>query len=254
MAITETFIRRLEHIALTAAEAGAAHHAEVDFATEAKGKVDVVTTIDLASERAVFEVLRRSRPDDSILGEEGTDVVGSSDVRWIIDPLDGTANFVQGSPHRALSIGVWVEGIPAVGVVIDSGRGDVFTGSVVSPARRNGEVIRVAEAPPEHAIIGTGFSRESDRREFQASVLAGLLPDVADIRRTGSPALDLCSVAAGWTHGFYEGPLGLWDYAGGEVIVRAAGGDVVSAFDGRHNILIAGSRDLVTWLRQRLAA
>lgn len=253
MAITESFIRQLERIALTAATAGAECHVAVDFTTRSKGRTDIVTSVDEDAEAAIQESIRGARPSDSILGEEGTDIIGSSDVRWIIDPLDGTANFVHGSPHRAVSVGAWVEGIPSVGVVIDTGRHDVFTGSIVSPARRNGSLIRVAEVEPSRAILGTGFSPVVERRRHQAGVLAELLPRVGDVRRTGSPALDLCSVAAGWTDGFYEGPLGLWDYAAGEVIVRAAGGEVLSAFDGQNNLIIAGHRELVRWLQRELA-
>lgn len=254
MAVTEALIRELERVALAAAESGAAEHSIDAVTVEHKGDHgDLVTNVDGAAEAAIRSVLADLRPMDWVLGEEGTDETGTSDVRWIIDPLDGTANFVNGYPHRSVSIGAWVEGLPAVGVVINTARGDVFTGSLVSPATCDGRRLKVAAAEPAQAVVATGFSRTAERRAQQGAVLARLLPEVGDIRRSGSPALDLCSVAAGWTHAYYEGPLGWWDYAAGEAIVRAAGGDVATAFDGNHTVIIAGNRNLVAWLHRFLA-
>lgn len=248
-----SLIHQLERTALEVARRGAVAHDVGAFDVEPKNGFDVVTSVDLAAEAAMVDFITDQRPNDSIIGEEGTGVVGDNDVMWVLDPLDGTANFTMGAPYRSVSVGLRVEGSPAVGVVIDTGRGDEFTGSVSSPARRNGELIRVKPADLAHAILSTGFSPDPARRAQQAAVIAGLLPQIRDIRRGGSPALDLCGVACGWTHGFFEGPLGSWDYTAGQVIVKAAGGDSAFVFDGSHDLIVAGSRPLVDGLARLLS-
>ena len=163
------------------------------------------------------------RPDDAILGEEGTDRAGSSGVHWVIDPLDGTASYVRGYPGFAVSIGVEVDGEPAVGVVIDAlgrrtegvaGRGALRDGRPVTPA----SVDRL-----EHAVLATGFGYEPSKRVAEARVLEAVVGRIADIRRSGSAAMDLCAVAAGEVDAYYELHLAPWDIAAGRVIVEAAG-------------------------------
>lgn len=249
-----SLIHSLERLALDVAQAGAATHSVDAFDTESKGEFDVVTSVDLAAEAAMMERIEHHRPNDSVISEEGATMVGDSDVMWVIDPLDGTANFTMGAPYRSVSVGIRVEAHPVVGVVIDSGRGDVFTGSMLSPARRNGEVIRIKEAPLAEAILSTGFSPDPVRRAHQARIMAELAPQIRDLRRGGSPALDLCGVASGWTHGFFEGPLGSWDYTAGQVIVKAAAGDTAFVYDGEHDVVVSGSKAIVSALARFLSA
>jgi myo-inositol-1(or 4)-monophosphatase len=148
-------------------------------------------------------------------------------VRWIIDPLDGTANYYVGYPSHAVSIGVYVDDGPVLGVVHDTASGTVYVGSVDEPAHADDHRITVRGAVPlERAVLATGFAPLPKYREMQAAVLAHVLPLIGDMRRSGSPALDLCAVAAGRLNGFFEIGLPEWDYAAGQAIVAAAGGSV----------------------------
>ncbi len=196
--------------------------------------VDLVTDLDRRVERHIVELLRHERPHDGILGEEGGAIEGSSGVRWLIDPIDGTTNFVYGIPAYAVSIGVEVGAERAVGVVHDVALRETFAASRGGGATLNGHPIHVSpQTDLATALIGTGFSYEAEIRRAQADVLRHVLPRVRDIRRRGSAALDLCWVACGRLDGYYErdhgGP---WDIAAGEVIVREAGGVVGGVVGG----------------------
>ena len=185
---------------------------------------DMVTEVDRASEQLIVAGLRAARPDDALLGEEGTTSAGTSGVRWVIDPLDGTTNFLYALPGFAVSIGAEVDGEPAVGVVHDPLHGDVFTAVRGRGAHRNGRTLHVRE--PEElrdALVATGFAYDPERRRRQAAVLTEVLPRVRDIRRVGAAAVDLCSVACGRVDAFYERGLGPWDFAAGALVAVEAG-------------------------------
>jgi len=189
---------------------------------------DIVTEADHASEALIRERIRAARPDDSILGEEGTDHVGSNGFRWAVDPIDGTVNYAHGIPNYAISIGVERDGDPVVGVVLNPAQGVEYTAVRGAGAQRNGVPIRVA-APVDLAVavIGTGFSYSRALRISQARTLSALLPQIADVRRFGSCALDLCAVADGSIDGYVEeGVGGAWDYAAGALIAEEAGAEV----------------------------
>lgn len=189
---------------------------------------DLVTAVDREAERVIVEGIMGARPSDAILGEEGASRAGDSGVRWIIDPLDGTTNFVYGYPEFAVSIGIEVNGLPAVGVVRHSTRGHLFTGVSGRGAWMNGEPIRVGGREElATALVATGFSYEPDVRRRQAELLVHVLPRTRDLRRGGSAAMDLCHVASGAIDLYYECPLGPWDLAAGRVIAEAAGASVV---------------------------
>lgn len=174
---------------------------------------DLVTDADRMAEEFIVEKIRTARPKDSILAEEGSLVEGSSGVRWVIDPLDGTINFVYGVPQWSVSIGV--EGKVRVGVVHDPTRGETFTdGGDLRPSRKT-------DLPD--ALIGTGFSYSAEIRRRQAGVLARVLPNVRDVRRPGSCALDLAWVACGRYDGFYEEDTHEWDVSAGIAIIESAG-------------------------------
>jgi myo-inositol-1(or 4)-monophosphatase len=184
---------------------------------------DLVTEIDRAGERAIVEGILAARADDAILGEEGTDRAGTSGVRWVIDPLDGTASYVRGYPGYAVSIGIEVDGRPAVGVVQDA-LGRVTVGVAGGGAERDGRPVRPSERSTlAESVLATGFGYDPEMRIREARTLAELIGHVADIRRSGSAAMDLCAVASGEVDAYFELHLAPWDTAAGAVVVEAAG-------------------------------
>jgi myo-inositol-1(or 4)-monophosphatase len=206
-------------------ESGAARG--VTVAATKSSDVDVVTESDRSSERLIRRALLGARPDDAVVGEEGDDEPGTSGVRWIVDPIDGTVNFLYGIPQYAVSIAAEVDGEVVAGVVLNVATGDEYTATSDGPAQRNGAPIRVRATVPLHErLIGTGFSYEARQREIQAAVLLRLLPRIRDIRRFGSCALDLCAVAQGSLDGYVEEGVNLWDYAAGGLVAKAAGARV----------------------------
>lgn len=187
---------------------------------------DVVTVMDRAAETLIRERIRSARPDDAVLGEEGG-ASGRSTVRWVVDPIDGTVNFLYGLPEWAVSIAVEVDGRIVAGVVNVVPRGEVFTAWVGGGAWLAGERLRCNTGVPlSAALIGTGFGYQPGRRAVQAEVLAHVLPRVRDIRRGGSCASDLCAVAAGRLDGYYERGPQYWDFAAGALIAAEAGARV----------------------------
>ncbi len=188
---------------------------------------DVVTAMDTAAERQVIETLRRSRPADAILAEEGGDAPGGTGVRWVIDPLDGTVNYLYGLPEWGVSIAAEISGEVVVGVVHIAPRGEVFTAVRGEGAWRDAEPIACGPAAPlERALVATGFGYAPARRAHQAEVLRGVLPAVRDIRRGGSCSVDLCSVACGRVDAYYERGLSWWDFAAGALIATESGARV----------------------------
>jgi myo-inositol-1(or 4)-monophosphatase len=201
--------------------------------------VDVVTAVDRASEELVVARLLAARPADGLLGEEGADHGGTSGVRWVVDPIDGTVNFLYGLPAYAVSIAAEVDGEVRAGVVINAATGELFTAAagggahLSSPARP--DPVRLAGSRPvslEQTLVATGFGYRVEQRRAQGAVVAELLPRVRDIRRYGSSALDLCSVAAGRIDAYYELDLKPWDHAAGALIAAEAG-LVVTGLAGR---------------------
>ncbi|MBI0301248.1 inositol monophosphatase [Streptomyces sp. PRKS01-29] len=198
--------------------------ADLGVAATKTSPIDVVTEMDIAAEKLITDLLARRRPRDGVLGEEGSSTEGSSGVRWVIDPLDGTVNYLYGLPSWAVSIAAEQDGETVVGVVTAPVRGETFHAVLGQGAWRNGERVRCRPAAPlEESLIGTGFGYVRERRIGQARVLGGLLPRVRDIRRGGSAAIDLCDVACGRLNGYYERGLNPWDYAAGALMAREAG-------------------------------
>ncbi len=222
--------------------------------SEKSSAADLVTDVDRASERAIVEGILAERPDDAILGEEGTDRPGTTGVRWVIDPLDGTASYVRGHPGYCVSIGVEVDGEPAVGVVVDS-RGVRTEGVRGVGASRDGRPARPSERTElAAAVLATGFGYHRRERERQAIVAAHVLPRIADIRRMGSAAWDLVGVACGEVDAYYEVGLAPWDLCGGRAIVEAAGAIVrtIPQPDG-DELVVASPRQLLDPLLALLA-
>jgi myo-inositol-1(or 4)-monophosphatase len=186
---------------------------------------DVVTAADHAVERQVIEQLRARRPYDAIMGEESGTVNGSnSRVRWILDPIDGTVNYLYGIPHYAVSLAAEVDGVVVAGVVRNAATGEEWTATVGGGAWRGDVRLAGSEATRlGQALIATGFGYAAARRVHQARVVAELLPTVRDIRRFGAASLDLCFAAEGRVDGYYEKGLNLWDHAAGGLIATEAG-------------------------------
>jgi myo-inositol-1(or 4)-monophosphatase len=185
---------------------------------------DMVTAMDRASEALIVAGLRAARPRDAIVGEEGTADTGTSGVRWLVDPLDGTTNYFYGYPAFAVSIAAEVDDEVVAGAVVDACTGEAFTARKGDGAWCNGVPMRVNDqSEVANALVGTGFSYLAARRQRQARVLETVLPEVRDIRRAGSAALDMCWVACGRLDAFYEKGLGPWDLAAGALIAAQAG-------------------------------
>jgi len=193
--------------------------------------VDVVTAMDLASEDLVRRMLARLRPDDGILGEEGGHEPGTSGVTWVVDPIDGTVNYLYGLPAYAVSVAaVAGEPTPATwtvlaGCVHAPATGETWTAGRGQGAHLDGRRLALAPAPPlDRCLLGTGFGYVAERRRAQARVLAALLPQVRDVRRIGAAAIDLCQVATGRLDLYYERGLQPWDLAAAALVVAEAGG------------------------------
>lgn len=203
------------------------------FTVTEKATNDFVTEIDRVAERRIIDTVRRSHPDHAFLAEE-SGAHGRSDFEWIIDPLDGTANFVHGFPHVAVSIGVRHRGRMEHGVVFDPLRQELFTASRGSGAQLDDRRIRVStKSNLKGALVGSGFvTRELDRLEPYLAALKALISGSAHVRRSGSAALDLAYVAAGRLDGFWELGLAPWDIAAGTLIVQEAGGIVTEPNGG----------------------
>jgi len=189
---------------------------------------DIVTEMDRASERLIRQRLLAARPGDAILGEEGGET-GAGPVRWIVDPLDGTVNYLYGLPDWSVSIAAEVAGVVVAGVVAAPVRGEVFTAVLGQGSwLRAGDAAPVAlrcntGVPLAQALVATGFGYAVSRRLVQGEVVGALLPQVRDIRRAGSAAIDLCSVATGRVDGYYERGVNYWDYAAGGLVATEAG-------------------------------
>ncbi len=187
-------------------------------------QTDMVTSMDRASEQHIVDGIRAARPDDAIVGEEGTDHEGTSGVRWIIDPLDGTTNYLYAVPAYAVSIAVEVDGVVVAGVVADPSHRETFAATLGGGATCNGRPIACSDVQSlAQALVGTGFSYDAARRTRQGHVVAQLLPRARDVRRFGAAALDLCWVACGRLDAFYERGLQRWDLEAGALVAREAG-------------------------------
>jgi myo-inositol-1(or 4)-monophosphatase len=184
---------------------------------------DLVSEADLHAERAIRDVLHRRRPDDSILGEEGDDVTGTTGLRWVVDPLDGTVNYLFGIPQWCVSVACEAR----AGVVLDPLRDECFQVVAGERATLNGDPLAgSAREDLSTAIVATGFAYDAGVRARQAEAVSQVIPRVADIRRLGSAALDLAWTAAGRFDAFYERGVSPWDIAAGTMLCAAAGLDV----------------------------
>jgi myo-inositol-1(or 4)-monophosphatase len=204
---------------------------------------DPVTRADVAAQQVIADIIVGARPGDAIFGEEGLDRPGDSGWRWIVDPLDGTVNYLYGRDQWSVSIALQdPDGTTVVGVVLAPALGRTYTAARGGGCWLDGQRLAVRPGTDlAHAVIGTGFSYDVGTRAAQAAVLTRLLPSVADIRRCGSAALDLADVASGRIDAFYEDDLSPWDWAAGALLAAEAGASVseLPGPGGRSGILAA---------------
>ena len=211
---------------------------------------DVVTGADVEVEAFIRAALQAATPGAAILGEEGAPVSGSTSVGWIVDPIDGTVNFLYNLPVRSVSIGATVAGEVVAGAVVDIVRGEVFRGSVGNGVLRdNARVTPSATTDISDALVGTGFSYASETRRREGAVVARVLPEVRDIRNFGSAALHLCWVACGRLEAFYQEGLNEWDVAAGAFLVSEAGGRVELGSDANGGLVLAATSGVFDALR-----
>jgi myo-inositol-1(or 4)-monophosphatase len=194
---------------------------------------DFVTAMDRRSERLIRDLLLGSRPDDGILGEEGTATPSRSGIRWVVDPLDGTVNYFYGRPDFAVSIAAERQGRVVGAAVFDARTRRVYDAALGHGSRLDGVPIACSDKSDlGTALVSTGFSYSAEVRARQAVTLARVLPAVANIRRNGSAALDICSVAEGTSDAYFESDIKEWDVAAGALIATEAGAAVHRVSDG----------------------
>ncbi|GEP27633.1 MULTISPECIES: inositol monophosphatase family protein [Cryobacterium] len=240
-------------IALTAGALAHRRRAEgVEIAASKSSPEDIVTAADREVERHIRALLADARPNDGFYGEESDTTDGTTGLTWVVDPIDGTVNYLYGIPFYAVSIAV-VQGDPdpaswntLAGAVVNPALGEVFTASEGSGAWLGDQRLHVnQDVPLSLALAGTGFGYEAAWRVWQANVVGGLIGQVRDIRRIGSAALDLCSVACGRLDLYFECGLNPWDHAAGALIVREAGarvGALQADAEGRDLLIAAAPR------------
>ena len=223
-----------ESIARDAAALAARRRAEgVEVADRKSSIVDVVTAADREVEALIRARIAEARPDDAFHGEESGSASGASGITWVVDPIDGTVNYLYGSDEYGVSIGVVRGGAdpmtwePIAGVVVAPATGTVFRAAAGQGATRDGEPLSVA-APGSLAetLVATGFGYTADRRREQVAVLTGLIGEVRDIRRGGAASLDCCAVGAGTVDAYYERGINPWDMAGGALVAQEAGATI----------------------------
>ncbi|MET3769427.1 myo-inositol-1(or 4)-monophosphatase [Marisediminicola sp. UYEF4] len=234
----------------------------VEVAASKSSPEDIVTHADRETEALIRSLLAEARPQDGFFGEESDADAGTSGLTWIVDPIDGTVNYLYGAPHYAVSIAV-VEGDPdpaswraIAGAVVNPAIDEVYTASAGGGAYLGARRLRVIEAELPLALVGTGFAYSAETRREQADVLVHLISKVRDIRRAGTASLDLCAVATGRINAYYERGLAPWDHAAGALIAEEAGATVTGlrgAPAGREFLLAAPPR-LAATLETLLAA
>jgi myo-inositol-1(or 4)-monophosphatase len=232
MAVDVDTLGSLLHTANTLAEE--AGKLVLDFRADARRRPatkndinDLVTEADRAAERLISDGIKSARPGDGIVGEEGQRHNAESQVQWLIDPIDGTTNYVHGCGPFAVSIGVEIDGVPAVGVINSLWTSEVFTAAQGRGAYCNGEPVKVSGATDlATALVGLDCSTDRKTRQRQLQLLGRLMTDVREIRRLGSCAYEMCLVASGRLDAAVNNGGGPWDYSAGTIIAREAGAHV----------------------------
>ena len=238
-------------VAQIAAEFVRSNHGSAVAAATKSTPTDVVTETDLASETLIRNELTARCPGSAIMGEEYADSVGHNQISWIVDPIDGTVNFLYGLPVVSVSIAATIHGQTVAGAVTDMLNGTTYSATIGSGARRDGLPIHVSQPPSlADALIGTGFAYDAATRAEQSRVVADLLPQCRDIRCMGSAALNLCWVGAGLLDGYFERNIKLYDYAAGALIAREAGAVVEVPQQSGQGLAFAASPAVAGVLRR----
>ncbi|MFR9729266.1 inositol monophosphatase family protein [Saccharopolyspora sp. MS10] len=223
-------------------------------------ETDVVTAADKAAERLVRDRLAELRPGESVLGEEEGGAGALEGLRWVVDPIDGTVNYLYGYPWYAVSLAAQVDGTSVAGAVVEPVSGRVWSAAAGGGATLDGAPLRVSGSGRlDLALVGTGFAYDVDRRRAQAVATGKLLGQVRDIRRSGAASLDLCAVAAGWLDAYYEVGLNRWDWAAGALIAQEAGAHLrlpeTGAADGMgEQAMLCATPDIAVPLAEVLGA
>ena len=234
----------------------------IEVASTKSSDVDVVTAVDKESEEFLYTRLRELRPGDGFLGEEGQVEESTTGVTWVVDPIDGTVNFLYNIPHYAVSIAA-VTGDPSpgswqveAGAVFNPATGELFHAARGEGAFLGERRLQIGPPPPMNlALLATGFAYSTAMRKEQVRILSQLIGEVRDIRRMGTASLDFAAVAAGRVDVYFERTLSPWDHAAGELLVTEAGGIITGIRDlpqGREGIF-AGHPTLVTQLKARIS-
>ncbi len=234
---SEALIDELMELAVRCARAAAAElmsrYGNVEGLDSKSSATDPVSDADRAAEQLLVAMIIQQRPDDGLVGEEGASKPTASGITWVIDPLDGTVNYLYELDNFSVSVAAEDAAGAVVGVVIDPTRDIIYTAARGRGAHRNGTVLHcAATVPAARALLGTGFGYDPERRRIQGAIIGTLLPQVRDIRRIGSAALDLCLVAAGAMNAYYEEGVNRWDVAAGGLIATEAGALVTSFMPG----------------------
>ena len=249
-----------ERIATEAAELAARRRAEgVEVADRKSSIVDVVTAADREVEALIRARIAEARPDDGFLGEETGTAEGTSGLTWVVDPIDGTVNYLYGSTEYGVSIAVvagephparWT---PVAGIVVAPATGDVFRAVAGSGATKNGVPLRVgAPASLAESLVATGFGYTAERRRQQIGVLDGLITAIRDIRRVGAASLDLCAVGTGVVDAYYERGVNPWDMAAGAMVAAEAGAVVTSWDSGEARSYVVAAPSIAEELVERV--
>lgn len=252
--------RELHRFALELATGAARRVRDSTAAASVESKstpTDLVTATDRDTERWLVARIAEQRPQDAVLGEEGGPRPGTTPVRWVLDPIDGTVNFVLGLPQYAVSVAAEQHGVVVAGAVANPATGEVFHAvrgggarlsgldDATGPRPTTGVSLRgPREVPLSRAVVATGFGYDAARRARQIAVVAPLLPQVADLRRLGAAALDLCFVAAGRLDAYFEAGLNPWDHAAGALVAREAGCVVTAPTGSPDELLVAAGPGL----------
>jgi myo-inositol-1(or 4)-monophosphatase len=254
MAAPDDLLTLAVDTALAAAELLKAGRARALATVETKStSTDMVSELDRASEDLIRDRLLTARPDDGFLGEEGSEVAGTSGIRWVVDPLDGTTNYLYDHPGWNVSIAAEDEHGAVVAAVVHPALDETFTAARNQGSHRNGRPLQCSRINDlSTALCATGFAYDPSRRQRQAEVLTKVLPNIRDIRRAGAAATDLCSVAMGRVDAYWEKGLGPWDLAGGSLIAREAGARVNRP--GEDGFVLAAPPGVFDALRALLSA
>jgi myo-inositol-1(or 4)-monophosphatase len=266
ISMSEDLLALAVEVATAAGELLVSYTGRVSVADTKSSPTDVVTEMDRKAEDLIRSRILARRPGDAILGEEEgqTGEAGESGVRWVVDPLDGTVNYLYGLRDWAVSVAAEVSGEVVAGAVLVPRAGELFTatrgGGAYLAGPDGGPAARLRIGPGvalDRALVATGFGYRAERRTVQGEVVAALLPQVRDIRRAGSAAVDLCSVAAGRVDAYYERGLNYWDYAAGALIAAEAGAVVAGLRPGTPpgpSLTVAAGPSLFAPLSEALTA